>query len=94
MRKTVQVSFQRLHSTLLSLGYKAIKTNEYRRGKFHVITQPRNGSVEFRIHVDQHYGPPLWSFRSRDNGSDIRQECENIVRAVSNVGSRQTSKQP
>jgi len=96
LRKTVLVNFQRLHDTLLSLGYRSIyRENHYRKERFHVIVHPKNGRVELHIHVDKlEPWSPSFRHHSRRTGEDINREYHNIVRALSHVGSRQASEQP
>jgi len=96
MNKTVRTSFQRIHNSLLSLGYKRVReTNSYRKEQFHVIVHPKEGCVCIHIHVDKDEPwTPSLRHHSRKMGKDINQEYLNIKRAVVDVGSRQASKQP
>ena len=83
MRKTFQIDFQRFQATLLSLGYKCVRENNYRRGDFHIITHPKNNRVEIHIHVDKKEAwAPNFRHRSRKTGKDIEQELRNITRRL------------
>jgi len=96
MNKAVWTSFQRLHNSLLSLGYKRVReTNSYRKGQFHVIVNPKKSRVDIHIHVDKdETWTPAFYHHSRKTGKDINQEYQNIKRAAVGVSSRQASEQP
>lgn len=84
MRKTLQnVNIQNFEKVLLSLGYQKCRSNQYRKGKFHIIVSAKEKSarIEFHIHVDRrYYGPPLFVHHGRKVGKDIDQEYRNICR--------------
>lgn len=83
MRKTVETNFQRLHKVLLSLGYRGVKENHYRREAFHIILHPKNGRVDVSIHVDKLTSwSPSFKHHSRQIGKDIAQEYRNIMRSL------------
>jgi len=83
LRKTVETNFQRLQKVLLSLGYRCVKENHYRREPFHIILHPKNGRVDISMHVDK-LTPwsPSFKHHSRQVGKDIEQEYRSIMRSL------------
>jgi len=82
MRKTLRGDSRNFCNVLLSLGYIESATNEYRKGKFHIIVHAKEQKerIEIHMHVDYRYAPPMFRHTSRQVGKDIEGEYRKIMR--------------
>ena len=81
MRKDLQVELPILIEAIKKLGYRKMGRHlEFRRGKYHIILDPKKKRVTLYLHVDipVHATPLITYHKARKQGKDIEQEYRRL----------------